>query len=107
MTSRDRLALVCAAAMASLLVLVAGVAGHEGLVAYAAPVLVVVLPLLAGRYLGEEQLVRAVVRARRERRRPVVVAPISARPVSALFPRGGRLIASSLAKRPPPVSVLG
>ena len=49
MTSRDRLPLVCAAAAASLLVFVAGAAGHEGVVAYAGPVLVLVLPLLAER----------------------------------------------------------
>jgi hypothetical protein len=51
-TSRDRLALVCAAVAASLLMLVAGAAGHEGLVAYAGPVLVLVLPLLAGRLIA-------------------------------------------------------
>jgi hypothetical protein len=40
----------------SLLVLVAGVAGFEESLAYAAPLLVVLLPLLAGRFLGEERI---------------------------------------------------
>jgi hypothetical protein len=105
MTSRDQLALVSAAAVASVLVLLAGVAGHEQLVAYAAPVLVLVLPLLAGRYLGEERLARAVARVRHRRRRAAAAAPRS-RAVVVRLPRGGRLIASGLAKRPPPVSAL-
>ena len=100
--------LLASAGLASVLLLLAGVAGHEELVAYAAPVLVVVLPLLAGRYVGEERIAGVAARLRRQRR--LVGLPVVARTsrrVEVLLPRGGRLIASALAKRPPPVSVLG
>jgi hypothetical protein len=106
-TSRDRKALLCAAVAASVLMLVAGVAGHEGLIAYAAPLLVLVLPLLAGRYLGEERLVRVVARARRSRRPRAAAARPTVRRPGALVPRGGSLIASALAKRPPPLPAAG
>ena len=70
---------------------------------YLAPALVLVFPLLAGRYLGERRLLdlaRRIPDSRRsghlddERPRPVF-APLLA--------RGGRLIAASLAVRPPPL----
>jgi hypothetical protein len=75
----------------------------EGL-AMLAPALLLLLPLLAGRYLGEDALdrlrvARARPPARRLRRR--AAAPARNRHV-ALVPRGGLLLASSLATRPPP-----
>ncbi len=95
--------MLASAALASVLVLLAGAAGHEEMVAYAAPLLVLALPLLAGRYFGEERIARLAGRLRRPRRR--LSAPVlpATRPVAALLPRGGRLIASALAKRPPPL----
>jgi hypothetical protein len=75
----------------------------EGLVVLA-PSLALALPLLAGRYLGERTIervrtARATVPAPRRDRR--AAAP-RRRPTLALVPRGGLLLASSLATRPPP-----
>jgi hypothetical protein len=68
----------------------------------ALPALLAFLPLLGGHYLGGRQLERAIT-ARlpgATRRRSVPRRP---RPLARAFAaRGGRLIADSLAKRPPP-----
>lgn len=70
----------------------------------ALPGLVLLLPLLAGRYLGEDRLKRlARVYAHRARRAVVAMAPVLPRRAPVVVPRGGRLIASALAVRPPPV----
>src|SRR5687768_5923523 len=69
------------------------------------PVLLAFVPLLAGRYLGSAALDRlieartTVARQRSPRRLAGARALRSIR-----FPRGGSLIASSLAKRPPPLA---
>jgi hypothetical protein len=66
-----------------------------------APVLVLVLPLLAGRYVGEEQIARLAAR----RRVVVVRRPVARTPrirPRALVPRGGLLLAAALAQRGPP-----
>lgn len=112
MPRRDRQALVGLTVLASLCMLAeAGglvapdVVGHALL--YAAPLLLLALPLLAGRYLGEDRLARAAERIRARRRRParrIDPAGAALRPLAEL-PRGGRLIASSLANRPPPAAV--
>ena len=68
----------------------------------AVPALALALPLIAGRYVGEEHLARlaaAFVVARR--RAAQALAPTGGRPRHRL-PRGGRLLAFSLAVRPPP-----
>jgi hypothetical protein len=69
---------------------------------FLAPALLIAIPLLGGRYLGEEMIARFVARRARPRRRsatPRRTAP----PVPATWlPRGTRLIAFGLAKRPPP-----
>ena len=65
------------------------------------PALLFALPLLAGRYVGEDLLVRiarAVPPPRRTRVRAVIKARRSPRPAL----RGGLLLASHLAHRPPP-----
>lgn len=70
--------------------------------AHALPFVLLVVPLLVGRYVGERQLARLVgappppSRRRAARREP---RPLHAR----TLPRGGCLIAHSLAVRPPPV----
>jgi hypothetical protein len=68
------------------------------------PALVLVLPLLAGRYLGEETLVRLVARRAPSgrRMRPASSLPPRRRPRAAAW-RGGRLIATALAERGPPM----
>ena len=73
---------------------------------YLAPLLIVGLPLLAGRYVGEEAIERLAGAHGVGPQRPRVAAvdrPIPGRVVYAV-PRGGRLIATSLAVRPPPTA---
>jgi hypothetical protein len=61
------------------------------------------VPLLAGRYVGEEHLERMRSGLRQRRRLPPRgTAPTVVRRPAASLPRGGRLIAHSLAERPPP-----
>jgi hypothetical protein len=88
--------------MLLLAVLVHG-AGVEALLA--APAFVLLAPLLAGRYLGERQIERlAAARVPHPRRatRPSATS-IASRAPRVLLPRGGRLLATSLAVRPPPL----
>jgi hypothetical protein len=75
--------------------------GVEAAIAYLAPALLILLPLLSGRYPGDEALVRvATRRARRARPLPPVAPP--RRRGAVLLPRGGRLVATALAGRGPP-----
>src|SRR4051794_23000252 len=74
---------------------------HSGLL-YLAPAIVLALPLLLGRYVGEEQLVELAARPPAPaRRRGVRLA--GPRSYARVMQRGGRLVASGMAKRPPPV----
>jgi hypothetical protein len=89
-----------------LLVAVAGglvLTGSTTPLLFLAPWLLVLAPLLAGRYVGERSLLRM---ARAVRRRPparrAASRPAPRRPTVRGLPRGGRLIACSLAVRPPP-----
>jgi hypothetical protein len=104
MPERDQRLLLSAAFATSVLLLVATLAGHAELLPYAAPLFLLALPLIAGRYVGEEQLERmrcGLHGARRPRR--VAAIPATGRRFPASVPRGGRLIAQSLAERGPPV----
>lgn len=69
------------------------------------PAFLCLLPLVAGRYLGESRIER-IVRARSIKR--ILSAKFSLAPerlAGYLTPiRGGRLIAASLAVRPPPAA---
>jgi hypothetical protein len=78
--------------------------GVEAAFAYLAPALLILLPLLGGRYPGDEALVRAARRRGRPRPRRSPGARVR-RPSRALLPRGGRLVATALAGRAPPVPV--
>lgn len=72
---------------------------------YLAPALLILLPLLSGRYPGDEALVRATRRTRQRRRRRPAEGPLRPRaPVSQLLPRGGRLVGAALAGRAPPAT---
>jgi hypothetical protein len=102
MTRRDRQLLLGLAALTLALAALTLVGVHSD-VLLAAPVLVFALPLLAGRYVGEEQLARLAAAFVARRRRPAAVLPTTARRTPGRLPRGGRLIAASLAERPPPV----
>ena len=67
-----------------------------------APALLLALPLLAGRYVGEEVIERLrTPRPAPARRRSKQAAP-RLRPVARHMPRGAGLVASHLARRPPP-----
>jgi hypothetical protein len=105
MRARDRRLLAgIVLALALLLGLLVHHAGTGALLA--APLLALLAPLLAGRYLGEEHIgrlaasraPRAHTVARARRTSPVLRAP------GVLVPRGGRLLATSLAVRPPPAA---
>lgn len=104
MTGRDQRLLVVLAAVAALWLMVAAALGATSGALYFAPLVTLLVPLLLGRYVGEEPLARlrervarTLPRARREAARPA-----SVRAPRALFPRGGRLLAAHLAVRPPP-----
>jgi hypothetical protein len=68
---------------------------------FLAPAVLLALPLIAGRYVGAERLSRVA-----GRRAPVVrhagSSLLAPRPRWRVPPRGGLLIAASLAVRPPP-----
>jgi hypothetical protein len=104
MPERDQRLLLVAAFATSALLLVAALAGHAELLSYAAPAFLLAVPLIAGRYVGEEQLERMRSGLRRVRRLPPRAAtPSVGRRLPASLPRGGRLIAHSLAERGPPL----
>ncbi|HEX4186842.1 MAG TPA: hypothetical protein VHY83_02985 [Solirubrobacteraceae bacterium] len=69
---------------------------------FLAPAVLLALPLLAGRYVGAERLSRAASRA--PARRPPRLPP-PRRAWLRVPPRGGLLVAASLAVRPPPAAV--
>ena len=101
MTRRDRQLLLGLAAL-TLALATLTLAGVHSDVLLAVPVLLFGLPLLAGRYVGEQQLARLVARFVGRRRRPAGTIASHARRSSGRLPRGGRLIAAALAVRPPP-----
>jgi hypothetical protein len=73
---------------------------------YLLPALLLLLPLLARRYPGERTLVGLIEDGRARVSTPPSPTPIATpRPRTAL-PRGGRLLAFSLAVRPPPAARL-
>jgi hypothetical protein len=102
MPLRDRRLLLAAALATSGLVVLAALAGHPELLAYAAPLFLLAVPLIAGRYVGEERLERLRCRFTARRRRVPVAELDHGRPFPLLLPRGGRLIARGLAERAPP-----
>lgn len=76
--------------------------GDVGLL-YLAPAFVLALLLSTGRYVGEDQIAALHEQSAR-RRRGAAAAPRPLRSVDRLLCRGGSLVGSSLAKRPPPVA---
>jgi hypothetical protein len=73
--------------------------GSAGLL-YAAPALLLALPLAHGRYVAEGRLAALAARSGvRHRAPPALYAP---RSHVQVMERGGRLVASAMAKRPPP-----
>jgi hypothetical protein len=86
------------AILAALWLLGLHVGGLETGLLFLAPAFVLLLPLLAGRYVGE----RALAPLRRPVRRAVTAALHLPRPRARLVPRGGLLVGCSLAGRAPP-----
>lgn len=74
---------------------------------FLAPALLIAIPLIGGRYIGEELIVKLAARRARPRRRTAIASAWPVAPVvDSQQPRGNRLIAFSLAKRPPPALLL-
>jgi hypothetical protein len=105
MARRQHLALLGAATVAAAIACAIGVAHVDGITTgllYLAPALLLALPLLHGRYVGEQAVVRlATVRRAATRRPRATTVPVAVRR-TPLLPRGGRLVASAIATRPPP-----
>ena len=102
MPRRDQRILLGLAALTVLFAVVQSATGISGDVLLAAPALILLLPLLAGHYVGEDGLARlsAFVAPRRRRAALARVAqPLRAPRVHA---RGGRHIAVSQGRRGPP-----
>jgi hypothetical protein len=74
---------------------------------FLAPALLIVIPLLGGRYVGEELILELAARRTRPPRRSATASAWSLPPAPVDWrPRGSGLIAFSLAKRPPPLRLL-
>jgi hypothetical protein len=105
MSRRDRLLLLALAALSVVLVVVHSLLGLDPNLLLAVPALVMFLPLLAGRYVGEDGLARLAARWRARRPRALASCGRALR-APVVLPRGGRLIAAALAQRGPPASLL-
>lgn len=88
-------------------VLALAASGSTEALLFLAPALLIAIPLFAGRYVGEELIVKLATRGGRSRRHSAS-APVSLPSLAPLGmrPRGTSLIAFSLAKRPPPLRLL-
>lgn len=83
-------------------VAVLGVTGSTDALLFLAPALLIAIPLLGGRYVGEELIAKLVARRSRSRARSASPPPPVPPAPATWLPRGTRLIAFGLAKRPPP-----
>ena len=108
MPRRDLRVLVTLTLLSSLCLLAEAAGVLAPALLYAAPLLLIALPLIAGRYVGEERIARLARAVQRRRCRPAarLSAPAGALRALRTSPRGGRLIAHSLAVRPPPAASL-
>jgi len=85
--------------------LVLALLGATDVLLFLAPALLIVCPLIAGRYPGEDLIAALAARGGGNRRRPPAALVPAVRPVAARLSRGADLIAFSLAKRPPPATL--
>jgi hypothetical protein len=106
MPRRDQRILLGLAALTVLLAVLQSATGVSADVLLAAPALVLLLPLLAGRYVGEEGIARLGAILAQPRRRPVAALAPAPRRAPRVLARGGRLIAVALAQRGPPHALL-
>jgi hypothetical protein len=102
---RDLRPLLAVALLGVAVALAESVSGLDTGLLLLSPALVLLLPLLAGRYLGEERLERLVARFAGPGRPRPVSAPLPRRRPRASAARGGRLLAAALAERGPPLTV--
>jgi hypothetical protein len=87
-------------------VFVLAVTGSTDVLLFLAPALLIAIPLLCGRYFGEELIAKLAARRDRRPRRARLALPLTPGAPRTWRPRGRRLIALSLAKRPPPLRLL-
>jgi hypothetical protein len=99
---RDQRILLGLAALTLLFAIVQSATGISADVLLAAPGLILLLPLLAGRYLGEDGIARLSASMARPRRRFASALAADPRRAPRVLARGGRLIAVALAQRGPP-----
>jgi ABC-type antimicrobial peptide transport system permease subunit len=102
MTRRDLRLLLVVCALGVAWLIAGNVIGLGVGFMFLAPALVLALPLLAGRYVGADRLSR-LERTRPRRTRGCTASPPASDPWQLVPPRGGLLIAASLAVRPPPL----
>lgn len=102
--SRDQRLLAGLALTALVWAVGAHLAGDGQGLLYLVPLFLLLAPLLLGRYVGEAGIARIAARPAPRRRRVAAVAAPRSGPLRALTPRGRRLLAFSLAVRPPPVA---
>src|SRR5919107_2693809 len=106
MPRSDQRILLGLAALTLLFAVVQSVTGISADVLLAAPALILLLPLVAGRYVGEDGLARLTAARTPLRRRPVAARIAPERRAPRAVARGGRLIAVALAHRGPPAAQL-
>jgi hypothetical protein len=80
--------------------------GSTDALLFLAPALLIAIPILCGRYFGEELIAKFAARPARTRPRAAFLSPPAPRAPRTWVPRGARLLAFSLAKRPPPAAHL-
>jgi hypothetical protein len=106
MPRRDQRILLSLAALSLALAVVQAIVGFDGDLLLAVPALLLFLPLLGGRYVGEEGIARLADHLATARVRPSAAHAGRVRRAPRVLPRGGRLIAAALAQRGPPALLL-
>ena len=105
MPRRDQRILLALAVLSMAIVVVHSMLGLHPDLLLAVPALVLFLPLACGRYVGEDGIARLVA-IRRAPFARAIARHTKALRAPGVLPRGGRLIAASLAERGPPAPLL-
>jgi hypothetical protein len=98
---RDRIVLWAFALLVLAWMVAEALSGSATGLLYLAPALVLALPLVLGRFPGEDRLAGLAGASRAPIARAAARIP-APRSYVRVMQRGGRLVASALAKRPPP-----
>jgi hypothetical protein len=98
---RDRIVLWAFALLVLAWMVAETLSGSATGLLYVAPALVLALPLVLGRFPGEDRLAGLAGASRAPIARAAARIP-APRSYVRVMQRGGRLVASALAKRPPP-----